>query len=80
MKLSGGGGGCYGEKCCPSPRHEAESPQEGRTEGMPLQKSLLEPGRPGLWCLIIIAHNNPKWVTQQFCVMVLNGTLGECAC
>lgn len=45
-----------------------------------LAESLLEPGRPGLLCLAIIAHNNPKWVTLQFCVTVLNGTLGECAC
>lgn len=43
-----------------------------------LAESLLEPGRPGLLCLAIIAHNNPKWVTLQFCV--LNGTLGERAC
>lgn len=45
-----------------------------------LAESLLEPGRPELLCLAIIAHNNPKWVTLQFCVTVLNGTLGERAC
>lgn len=56
-----------------------ESMERGDRVGV-LAESLLEPGRPGLLCLAIIAHKNPKGVTLQFCVTVLNGTLGERAC
>lgn len=32
----------------------------------PLAESFLEPGRPGLLCLAVIAHNNPKRLMLQF--------------